>query len=1106
VRRSRGRSDDARAEGAGKSRAPVALRRPRRALAVALLLIVGLSAFGIELEDRLSPASLNIAGTPVSHANALLREHFGETAPFVVLLEGPPAQLDQQGPALIRTLREDPKVTTLSPWDRGSVKTLRPTPRRALILLDFHVASGPAVKDKVPLLNEILEEKIHPPVRATQTGGATITRAIQDGSISASEEGELIAFPVLLIVLLLVFRSPVAAAIPLGFGAVSVLTSRGLLSILTHWFGVEALALTVCSMMGLALGVDYALLLVSRFREELAAGADPTDAAWTTRRTAGRTTAFAGSTLILSMVVALFVVPGSLLASLAGTLALVVLLTVLVATLVGPPLLVLIGHNIDRWRIGGPVREDGSSGLMRFVSAALRRPAAVAALIGGVVLVLAAPALALKTGPFSPEELAHDDPARVDAERIGDTVGEGFEAPYVIIAATDHGPITNHKRLAALTHWQRRLAANPSVRTVIGPEQVSKPVEPLQKNLSGVLASNDRVGPIASVDRLGNSLGQAADGIADLRAGISQATNGAGLISEGSGNAEEGAITIARGLGQAASGGERAVGALDRFAEGAHRLARAQRQAVNGAFALKLNLPSISTNLRRNALRRSHKLQQSLFNEANVKLPQLQAAAQATEEQLKAALQQLQGMTVGQSDPNYPAAVAAVRQAEAALTGTDPSSGAQYSSEYAGLPTELSALQARLLADAEQAQEVSRWISSETAHIDQAAKVSKRLLEGLREIAAGGNKLAHGADRINQQAKRLAVGLGRLSDGAGQLAGGLTRLTGATSQLEHGLGEIYGRSYPLQSGVRRASVRVLSQGEGLNRQVSNLRSTSPGIFNSGFFVLSALDGTRGEVHERASEAVSLEGGGQAATLLVTPRYSFNSKGSIDLNKQLERSAAALGKEANLTTGVAGGTATLNTYSRVTKEKMPIVIAAITLATFLVLVLVLRALPLAAIAVGLNLATVGVAFGILTLLTDVPESWPLGGHRYIDAVGATMIFGVVFGLSIDYAVFLLVRMREHFDEHGDNAAAINFGLEKTARVITGAAAIMMAVFIAFAGAPIATVSQLGVGLTVAVLLDATVVRIVLLPALMLLIGKRVWWLPRPIDRVLPRLNV
>ncbi|HEU4461972.1 MAG TPA: MMPL family transporter, partial [Solirubrobacterales bacterium] len=191
---------------------------------------------------------------------------------------------------------------------------------------------------------------------------------------------------------------------------------------------------------------------------------------------------------------------------------------------------------------------------------------------------------------------------------------------------------------------------------------------------------------------------------------------------------------------------------------------------------------------------------------------------------------------------------------------------------------------------------------------------------------------------------------------------------------------------------------------------------------------------------------------------------------------------------------------------VTRERIPLVVVAITLATFLVLILILRSIPLAAIAVGLNLATVGVAFGILMLLTEVPDSWPLGGRDYVDAVGTTMIFGVVFGLSIDYAVFLLVRMRERYDETADHAGSIAFGLEKTARVITGAAAIMMAVFIAFAGASVATVSQLGIGLTVAVILDATVVRIVLLPALMLLLGDRIWWLPKPLERVIPKFSV
>ena len=171
-------------------------------------------------------------------------------------------------------------MTTLSPWDRGSVAQLRPIPDRALILADFHVDIKTAVNEtRRPARTRSSKKRSTPPVRATQTGFATLSSAIQDESISASERGELIAFPFLLIVLLLVFRSPIAAAIPLGFGAITVFTSRGILYFFTAWFGIDAFALTVCTMMGLALGVDYALLMVSRFREELAGGAEPAEAA-----------------------------------------------------------------------------------------------------------------------------------------------------------------------------------------------------------------------------------------------------------------------------------------------------------------------------------------------------------------------------------------------------------------------------------------------------------------------------------------------------------------------------------------------------------------------------------------------------------------------------------------------------------------------------------------------------------------------------------------------------------------------------------------------------------------------------------------------------------
>ncbi|HSS32274.1 MAG TPA: MMPL family transporter [Solirubrobacterales bacterium] len=1068
------------------------------------LLLVVLGVVGTGVEGRLNPTSLGVPGTPSAEGNELLQEHFGDSAPFAILLQGPAKAVDQQGPALIRVLRRDPKVTTLSPWDRGVVSPLRPSPDRALILVDFHVDTKTAVNDVVPELEEVLEQQVHAPVHATQSGFATISRAIQDESINASERGELIALPFLLIILLLVFRSPIAAAIPLGFGAVTVVASRGILYLAAGWFDVDAFALAVCTMMGLALGVYYALLMVSRFREEMENGTDPALAARRTRRTAGRTTVFAGSTLMLSMLVALFILPGSLLVSLAGTLIMIVILSVAVATIVGPALLTLIGPNLDRWRIGKPAGER--SRLMTFVNAALRRPAPIAALIGGVLLLLAAPAIGLKTGPPSPEELAEDAPARQAAEEIDSAIGPGWDAPFQVVAVNKEGPITDANSMAALNTFQKKMAALPGVRTVIGPTRVTKQVEPLQELGNAALVSEGNIGAVKQLGKLGRSLGTAAGGVAELRDGISEASAGAGLLALGTDRAGEGAQQIATGLGRATSGSDQAVAALEKFAKGSKQLAEAEGTASVGSLQILLALRgSIVPSLRQNALRSGQRLEGSLNDEAKTKVPGLVPPAREAEAQLKAALAQLQGMTVGQTDPNYAAALEAVRKATAALTGTDPVSGTPYAAGYAGLPAELEALQARLLEDASEAARVVSFIESEIGSLEKLVKASDRLTDGLREIHTAGDKLAGGAARLSGAAGQLSDGLSKLGTGAVALVSGIDQLGGGAEALQAGLTEGAEETAPLESGLQEGSVQVLDGKAKINQQARQVRDASPGLFNSGYFVLSAVDGAPPRARAAAGETIDLKSG-QAASVLVFSKYTFNTDGSKALNARLEHDATQLGEQADLVTGVGGGAATLNDYGSITTERIPFVIAAIALVTFLVLILVLRAIPLAAIAVGLNLLTVGVAFGILTVLFHVPDDWPLGGHSYVETVGAMMIFAVVFGLSIDYAVFLLSRMREHYDREGDHKAAIQFGLAKTAAVITGAAAIMMAVFIAFAGSSIATVSQLGVGLTVAVILDATVVRIVLLPALMLLIGDKVWWLPKPLARVIPKLSV
>jgi RND superfamily putative drug exporter len=125
---------------------------------------------------------------------------------------------------------------------------------------------------------------------------------------------------------------------------------------------------------------------------------------------------------------------------------------------------------------------------------------------------------------------------------------------------------------------------------------------------------------------------------------------------------------------------------------------------------------------------------------------------------------------------------------------------------------------------------------------------------------------------------------------------------------------------------------------------------------------------------------------------------------------------------------------------------------------------------------------------------------------IEAWAPVFLFAVVFGLSMDYEVFLLSRVREEYERTGDNATAVADGVALTARVITAAAAIMVCVFGSFVFGPERSLQLFGLGLAVAVLVDATIVRLLLVPATMELLGDRNWWIPRWLDRILPHIHI
>lgn len=207
--------------------------------------------------------------------------------------------------------------------------------------------------------------------------------------------------------------------------------------------------------------------------------------------------------------------------------------------------------------------------------------------------------------------------------------------------------------------------------------------------------------------------------------------------------------------------------------------------------------------------------------------------------------------------------------------------------------------------------------------------------------------------------------------------------------------------------------------------------------------------------------------------------------------------------------VTGSTATWAQFTAVLKSKLPIIIAVVVATAFLLVLTAFRSLLLALKAALLNLVSIAAAYGVLVAvfqwgwgrgLLGVSEDVP------IESYVPVLMFAIVFGLSMDYEIFLLTRVKEHWDATHDDRLAVARGLSSTGRVISCAALIMASVFAAFAASSDVVVKMLAVGLAASVVLDATVVRLLLVPAVMYLLGPSAWWVPRWLDRVLPRIKV
>jgi len=425
------------------------IRRPRATLALWALLTTALVVIGLGTPDRLGQPDLVADGSPSARALDLVRDRQGPSSTVAVVLRG--ADLETAGPAVATALRARPGVTVVSPFDPGGPSQLRPRPGAAMLLAivagDGRRDRPDADADAAHLVRRTVRAATPAGVQAHLSGTAVIYDQLKESSEEAALRGEIVALPVLLVVLLLVFRTPISALVPAVFGGLGVAAGMGVLWFAAGLTDLTVFAATLTSMMGLALGVDYVLLLVSRHREERAAGASVQDAAATALRSAGGTVVLAAVALTAAMVASILLTDGDLLLSPALGVLAATLVSVVAALTAIPALLVLLDGPLER------------------------RPVVTSLVVLVPLVALAIPGVTLDTGPGDVRQLPADTGARQDFDVLTKELGPGWAGPFELVGVDAGEP-----GRAAVARVAARAAADPGVAAVLpGPRTAVVP-------------------------------------------------------------------------------------------------------------------------------------------------------------------------------------------------------------------------------------------------------------------------------------------------------------------------------------------------------------------------------------------------------------------------------------------------------------------------------------------------------------------------------------------------------------------------------------------------------------------------------------------------------
>jgi RND superfamily putative drug exporter len=449
--------------------ARLVVRRRKAFLIGYVVLVLALGAIGVQVLPALKAEGFNDPNTQSAEVARLLEQDFDTRQPLAVIGATGAGAIDSAATTkaakqLVKEIAATPGVGAVtSYWTSGKPDELRGRDDRTGEILVY----GQRGTDGIVVAKTLTDrfDGKQGALTVHVAGFGAVFNAVDSRVRADLAKAEMIAVPITLILLLFVFGSLVAAGLPFLVALIGILGSFALLFAVTQVADVSIFALNLVTALGLGLGIDYALLMISRFREELRRGAITEDAVVTTMRTAGKTVFISGITVAFTLA-SLIVFPQYFLKSFAYAGVAVSLMAVLGALTIIPAMLALLGPNVNRVKLlRGDLapRDDGA--WARIARTTMRRPLPYLALGVAVMLVLAYPAMSLVVGQIDDRALPRDDRAAVSSKYLNERFPGYDGAPYEVL-------LRNPDSTAALTGYARDISKLPGVVRVATPDTI----------------------------------------------------------------------------------------------------------------------------------------------------------------------------------------------------------------------------------------------------------------------------------------------------------------------------------------------------------------------------------------------------------------------------------------------------------------------------------------------------------------------------------------------------------------------------------------------------------------------------------------------------------